>query len=498
VDLFRSMLKFQGGKRILNPPEADFTAGQKCRSKHCFGVFLMAKQNSSSAPRILMGDDQPDVLKALRLLLKPEGYQIQTVSSSVGVIDAVKNSDFDVVLIDMNYLRGSTSGKEGLDLLSEIQQIDRTLAVVVMTAWSSVELAVEAMRRGARDFVPKPWKNERLLAILRTQVALSRALRRQRQLEQENILLREGAAQPLIAGSHAMQPVLDAIARVGPSEANVLITGENGTGKGVIAQALHTASSRKEKPMLTVNTGGIPEALFESELFGHVAGAFTDAKSDRLGRFKLADGGTLFLDEIATIPTNLQAKLLRVLERGEFEPVGSSKTTRVDVRVLSATNADLGKEVSEGRFRQDLLYRLNTVQIHVPALRERKEDIGPLAMHFLGRHVARYRKHITGFDPAAMETLLNYFWPGNVRELDHTVERAVLMAEDEVVRVNDLGLEPRSGVTPQLEQMTLEQAERTLIEKTMSRFSGDITKAAKALGLSRSALYRRLEKYDIR
>lgn len=458
----------------------------------------MAKSDFSFTARILIGDDQPDVLKALRLLLKPEGYQIQTASSSVGVINAIKDSDFDVVLIDMNYVRGSTSGTEGLDLLSEIQHIDGTLAVVVMTAWSSVELAVEAMRRGARDFVSKPWKNERLLTILRTQVQLSRALRRQRQLEQENILLREGTAQPLITKARAMQPVLDAITRVGPSEANVLITGENGTGKGLIAQALHATSVRRGKPMVTVNTGGIPEAVFESELFGHIAGAFTDAKSDRLGRFKLADGGTLFLDEIATIPTNLQAKLLRVLERGEFEPVGSSKTTRVDVRVLSATNADLGKEVSEGRFRQDLLYRLNTVQIHVPALRERKEDIGPLAMHFLGRHVARYRKQITGFDPAAMETMLNYFWPGNVRELDHTVERAVLMAEDEVVWVNDLGLEPRSVVAPQLEQMTLEQAERTLIEKTILRFSGDITKAAKALGLSRSALYRRLEKYDIR
>jgi len=261
---------------------------------------------------------------------------------------------------------------------------------------------------------------------------------------------------------------------------------------------LHATSDRKAKPMVTVNTAGIPEAVFESELFGHVAGAFTDAKSDRLGRFKLADGGTLFLDEIATIPTNLQAKLLRVLERGEFEPVGSSKTTRVDVRVLSATNADLSKEVSEGRFRQDLLYRLNTVQIHVPALRERKEDIGPLAMHFLGRHVARYRKHITGFDPVAMETLLNYFWPGNVRELDHTVERAVLMAQDELVRVSDLGLEPGSESSLQFEHMTLEQAERTLIEKTMSRFCGDISKTAKALGLSRSALYRRLEKYEMR
>lgn len=457
----------------------------------------MTKLNTSLAPKVLIGDDQPDVLKALRLLLKPEGYQVETTSSVVGVINAVKDYDFHVVLIDLNYVRGNTSGEEGLDLLSRIQQIDSTLPVVVMTAWSSVELAVEAMRRGARDFVPKPWENERLLAILRTQVELGRALRKEQQLEQENLLLRGETRQMLIAESRAMQPVLETIARVGPSEANVLIVGENGSGKGVIAQALHAVSGRKDKPMVAVNTGSIPETIFESELFGHVAGAFTDAKSDRLGRFKLADGGTLFLDEIATIPTSLQAKLLRVLERGEFEPVGSSKTHRVDVRVLSATNADVDQEVAEGRFRPDLLYRLNTVLIRVPPLRDRKEDIPVLAMYFLRRHVARYRKHITGFDSASLQTLSDYPWPGNVRELDHTVERAVLMAQAEVVRASDLGLEPKLESVPRFEGMTLEEAECLLIKKAMSRFGGDISKASRALGLSRSALYRRLEKYDI-
>lgn len=457
----------------------------------------MTKLNTSLAPKVLIGDDQPDVLKALRLLLKPEGYQVETTSSVVGVINAVKDYDFHVVLIDLNYVRGNTSGEEGLDLLSRIQQIDSTLPVVVMTAWSSVELAVEAMRRGARDFVPKPWENERLLAILRTQVELGRALRKEQQLEQENLLLRGETRQMLIAESRAMQPVLETIARVGPSEANVLIVGENGSGKGVIAQALHAVSGRKDKPMVAVNTGSIPETIFESELFGHVAGAFTDAKSDRLGRFKLADGGTLFLDEIATIPTSLQAKLLRVLERGEFEPVGSSKTHGVDVRVLSATNADVDQEVADGRFRPDLLYRLNTVLIRVPPLRDRKEDIPVLAMYFLRRHVARYRKHITGFDSASLQTLSDYPWPGNVRELDHTVERAVLMAQAEVVRASDLGLEPKLESVPRFEGMTLEEAECLLIKKAMSRFGGDISKASRALGLSRSALYRRLEKYDI-
>lgn len=457
----------------------------------------MAEPDSHSAARVLIGDDQPDVLKALRLLAKPEGYQVETASSPAGVIEAVKDADFDVVLIDLNYARGRTSGEEGLDLLSQLQQIDSTLPVVVMTAWSSVELAVEAMRRGAKDFVSKPWKNERLLAILRTQIELSRALRSRRQLEEENVLLRDETRRPFIGKSQAIGPVLDAIARVGPSEANVLITGENGSGKGVIAQALHAASARKEKPLVTVNTGSIPETVFESELFGHVAGAFTDAKSDRLGRFKLADGGTLFLDEIATIPTNLQAKLLRVLENGQFEPVGSSKTYSVDVRILSATNADLEREIAEARFRQDLLYRLNTVVIRVPPLRDRRDDIPLLATHFLNRHLIRYRKHLTGFDSAAMQSLLNYRWPGNVRELDHTVERAVLMAGGDLVTERDLGLEPKADEPLRFEEMTLDEMECWLIRKTVARFGGDVSKTAKALGLSRSALYRRLEKYQV-
>jgi DNA-binding NtrC family response regulator len=455
------------------------------------------EQKFSDESDILIADDQPDVLKALRLLLKPEGFQVETASSVTEIIDSVKRRDFDVVLMDLNYVRGETSGKQGLDVLSRIRQIDDTLPVIVMTAWSSVELAVEAMRRGARDFIPKPWKNERLLTVLRTQIELGRALRKGRQLEQENILLKDQRSRLLIAESPAMRPVLEAIARVGPSEANVLITGENGSGKGVIADALHAASGRKNKSMITVNTASIPETVFESELFGHVAGAFTDAKTNRLGRFKLADGGTLFLDEIASIPAKLQSKLLRILESGEFEPIGSSKTCRVDVRVLSATNADLSVEVAKGEFRQDLFYRLNTVEIHIPPLRHRKEDIPPLAMHFLGGYVTKYRKSITGFDPEAMQALCSYHWPGNVRELDHTIERAVLMAQDQSIQVGELGLAPRLANQLRLEDITLEEMERQAIRKAMDRFDGDISKAALALGLSRAALYRRLEKYQI-
>lgn len=456
----------------------------------------MSDPRNGSA-RILIGDDQPDVLRALRLLLKPEGYRIEAAGSAAEILHAVAEHDFDVALLDLNYVRGSTSGQEGLDLLFKIQQIDSALPVVVMTAWSSVELAVEAMRRGARDFVTKPWKNERLLTILRTQVELGRALRKGRQLEQENLLLRSEARPLLIAQSRAMQPVLEVIARVGPSEANVLITGENGSGKGVVAQALHAASSRKDTTLVTVNTASIAETIFESELFGHVAGAFTDARTDRLGRFKLADRATLFLDEIASIPVNLQSKLLRVLESGEFEPVGSSKTLRVDVRVLSATNADIDEEVGAGRFRQDLLYRLQTIRIHVPALRQRREDIPLLAAHFLHRYAARYRKSLTGFDAASMQAILDCSWPGNVRQLDHTVERAVLMAQEPVVRASDLGLEPLAGGRPAFDEMTLEQVEQVLVRKALSRFQGDVSKAAESLGLSRAALYRRMEKYHI-
>lgn len=448
-------------------------------------------------PRVLLADDQLSVLKALRLLLKSEGLEIETAASAALVLETIGRLDFDVVLMDLNYVRGNTSGQEGLDLLSKIQQIDSTLPVVVMTAWGSVELAVEAMRRGARDFVTKPWKNERLLAVLRTQIELGRALRKGRQLEQENTLLRGDSRPFMIAEARAMQPVLEAIARIGPSQANVLITGENGAGKGIVAQVLHAASMRKDKPLVSVNTASIPETLFESELFGHVAGAFTDAKADRLGRFKLADGGTLFLDEIASIPANLQTKLLRVLESGEFEPVGSSRTIRVDVRIVSATNANLSEEVATARFRQDLLYRLKTVEIRVPPLRERKEDIPLLAAHFLQRHAGRYRKQLVGFDPAALQMLLSYPWPGNVRELDHTIERALLMAQDNLVRVSDLGLEPKFESGPVLQEMTLEQAEQMLIQNALCRHQGDVSKAAEALGLSRGALYRRLEKYGI-
>jgi DNA-binding NtrC family response regulator len=448
-------------------------------------------------PRVLIADDQGDVLEALRLLLKAEGFQLETASSPAGVLAAIEAREFDVALIDLNYTRDTTSGEEGLNLLSRIQSIDPTLPVVVMTAWGSVEVAVEAMRRGARDFIQKPWDNARLLAIIRTQIELSQALRKGQRLEAENSLLRGDGMPKLIAESPAMQNVLQVISRVGPSDANVLVLGENGTGKGVVARALHAVSSRASRPMVIVNSGGVSEGVFESELFGHVRGAFTDAKADRVGRFELADLGTLFLDEIANVPLSQQAKLLRVIETGEFERLGSSRTRRVDVRIISATNSNLAEEVAGGRFRQDLLFRLNTIEIRLPPLRDRREDIPLIAQHFLRQHAQRYRKRLTGYESGAMQMLLEHTWPGNVRELDHAVERAVLMAQGPMVKPTDLGLRANKEGGGRLEDMSLEDVECFLIKKAMTRFDGNVSQAAKALGLSRSALYRRLQRYGL-
>lgn len=447
--------------------------------------------------RVLIADDQADIREALRLLLKGEGFEIEAVSSPAAVIAALETREFDALLMDLNYARDTTSGQEGLDLISNIRAKDGAIPVIVMTAWGSLELAVEAMRRGAKDFIQKPWENARLMSILRTQIELAQTIRKSQRLEAENRLLRADGRPTLIADSAAMRPVMDLIARVGPSDANVLITGEHGTGKDVVARTLHALSPRSSRPLVTVNAGGLPEGIFESELFGHVRGAFTDAKSDRVGRFELADGGTLFLDEIANVPMNLQAKLLRALETGELERVGSSTTRRVDVRILSATNADINAEVEASRFREDLLFRLNTIEIHLPPLRERKDDIPQLALHFLRQSAQRYRKNLSSFEPVALQLLLDHPWPGNVRELDHSVERAVLMSEGDQVRASDLGLRATRETALRLDDMELEEVEKALIQKALARYGGNVSHASKALGLSRSALYRRLQKYSL-
>jgi DNA-binding NtrC family response regulator len=428
--------------------------------------------------------------------LKGEGYQTEAVTSLRAMLNALEKRDYALLMMDLNYTRDTTSGQEGLDVIPRIQAIDDTLPLVVMTAWATIDLAVEAMKRGARDFVPKPWDNDRLLSIVRTQIELAGALRKSQKLEAKNQLL-SGAAPNLIAESPRMRPVIELISRVGPSEANVLITGENGTGKGLIARALHALSPRASKSMITVNMGGLSEGIFESELFGHVKGAFTDAKTDRAGRFELADESTLFMDEIANVPMNQQAKLLRVIETGEFERVGSSRTLRANVRIISATNSNPYEEVAAGRFRQDLLFRLNTIEVALPPLRERREDIAPLAANFLRQHAKRYRKNLIGFDPATHEALMRHDFPGNVRELDHVIERAVLMAQGPQIKTSDLGLTSARDDSPRLEDMSLEEVEAFLIKKALARSDGNARRAAEALGLSRSAFYRRLQQYGL-
>jgi len=430
-------------------------------------------------------------------LLTPQGITVDCVRSPGLLLEALGMQDYDVLLIDLNYTRDTTSGQEGLDLLARIREFDPRLPVIVMTAWGNIDLAVESIKRGARDFVQKPWENEHLVSLIRVHAELQQALRRARQLELENRLLRAEGMPEFVAGAPSMQPVLELIAQVGPSDANVLITGEHGTGKEIVAKLLHSASPRARMALVAVNAGGLPEGTFESEIFGHVKGAFTDARTDRIGRFELANGGTLFLDEIANVPLRQQAKLLRVLETGELERVGSSQTRRVDVRILSATNAQLPEEAKAGNFREDLLFRINTVEIHLPALRERREDIPLLAQHFLGRNRTRYRKQISGFSPAAMQQLMQYTWPGNVRELEHTVERAVLLCRGGEIDPANLAISSGRAATPSFENMSIDEVEALLIRKVMRRCDGNISQAAEALGLSRAALYRRIEKYGL-
>lgn len=460
-------------------------------------TLVPAITKTARPPRILAADDQQHILEAIELLLKPQGYKVDVVRSPVLARDALTTETYDAVLIDLNYTRDTTSGKEGLDLLSEIVAMDGMLPVIVMTAWGNVELAVEAMRRGSRDFIQKPWENERLISILRTQVELHRALQEAERLAAENRLLNAHGRPEFIATAPSMSPVLETITRIAPSDANVLVTGEHGTGKEVVARTIHALSLRAGRPLVAVNTGGLAEGVFESELFGHVKGAFTDARTDRIGRFELAEGGTVFLDEIGNVPMRQQSKLLRVIESGEVERVGSSRSKKVDVRVISATNADLQVACQSGEFREDLLFRLNTVEIHLPALRERREDIPALAMHFLTQYASRYRRPVKGFEPTAAQSLLQHSWPGNVRELEHTMERAVLMCRTEQIAAADLGLGMQRSQQQNLEELSLETVESILIRKSLQRFHGNVSQAAEALGLSRGALYRRMEKYGL-
>lgn len=454
---------------------------------------------------VLVADDEDDIRRALGLLLKRAGFRMVEAADPAEALAQLERQDVVAALVDMNYQLDTTSGAEGLELIARISERDAALPVIAMTAWASVELAVHAMRAGAVDFIEKPWNNTRVLRVLQGRVALRQSQRDNHALGQAQRLLMADGTGEMVVRSAAMQAFMRDWFQVARSNANVLLLGENGTGKSMLAGLLHQQSPRRDGPFVKVDIGGLAPALFESELFGHVRGAFTDARSDRQGRIELADKGTLFLDEIGNLPLEQQAKILRVIEEGAFERVGSSTTKRVDVRFVSATNANLASEVTAGRFRQDLLYRLNPLQLRVPALRERREDIEELARHFLQAAARRYQRSNLELSAQATLTLLDYAWPGNVRELSHVMERVALLAPGQVVDVDDLRLEdrpvettePTSTAAADLLALTLDQAEALLLGEALKKHRGNVQRAAEQLGVSRQSLYRRMERHGL-
>ncbi|MCO4799447.1 MAG: sigma-54-dependent Fis family transcriptional regulator [Colwelliaceae bacterium] len=456
----------------------------------------MIKQPAS----ILIADDDSNVLTALKLLLKSESFHVTTVEQPHDVLQLIERKSFSCVIIDLNYHRDTTSGQEGFELLAEIKKRDELLPVIVMTGFSSIEIAVEAMKLGAVDFIQKPWRNNDLIRKVETQITLGELAQRGNRLAQENALLKSAEQlnqQQIVADSPTMKSVISQIEKLAFSDMNILFTGENGTGKSMLASYLHQCSTRSEHTFLSVNMGAITETLFESEMFGHVKGAFTDSKETRIGRFELADNGTIFLDEIANIPLSQQAKLLRVLEERQFEKVGSAKTQHVNVRLVSATNANLQAMVNTHDFRQDLLYRLNTVEIHIPSLRDRKQDIIPLANYFIGTFCEKYRLENKTFSESAKTALTGYLWPGNIRELSHIVERALFLSQDDAIHVADLGL-PDDNITGfDFEKATLDEIEAYVITQRLTSFDQKVQETIDSLGISRSAYYRRIEKYRL-
>ncbi len=452
--------------------------------------------------KILIVDDDEDILHAGRLFLKQYFAHVHTEKSPERIPPLLKNETYDVILLDMNFAKGATSGKEGFQWLSRISKIDPSAVVVLITAYGDVEMAVQAIKEGAMDFVLKPWQNEKLLATVSAAINL-----RQSRIKADNLRLRQKQLsadldQPFhnfIGQSPAMQKVFSAIQKVARTEANVLILGENGTGKELVARELHRQSSRVDEVFIAVDMGALTDTLFESELFGHVKGAFTDAKEDRAGRFEIASGGTLFLDEIGNLSLPLQAKLLTVLENRKVTRLGSNKPVDVDVRLICATNMPIHDMVSQNRFRQDLLYRINTVEVQMPPLRDHPQDIPLLVDHFLETYCKKYHKTLKRVNAATIKKLEKHDWPGNVRELQHAIERAVIMSEPAVLQPHDFffpAAEIKEGLLT-LEDFNLEDIEKMVIRKALGKHGGNISHAARELGLSRTALYRRLEKYGL-
>tara|TARA_R110000803_G_scaffold44343_2_gene93873 strand:- start:11746 stop:13104 length:1359 start_codon:yes stop_codon:yes gene_type:complete len=442
---------------------------------------------------ILIADDDDDIRLALELLLTSENYQIIEAASAKDVIIKAARHQPDLILLDMNFSRDTTSGQEGLAILSQLKS--HNIPVILMTAWGSIELAVKGLKQGASDFIEKPWNKIKLLNSIEQQLSFSRIKDEHQGYRQ---LLAEAETKAWICHSSSMLAIEQLVKQIAPTDANVLILGENGTGKSLLAERIHQLSSRQSSPFISLNMAAIPEALFESELFGHQKGAFTDAKQNRVGRFQLADQGSLFFDEIGSLPLSLQPKLLRVLETGQYEILGSSHTQKTDVRLISATNADLSQLVAEKAFRQDLLYRLNTLVITIPPLRERLEDIAPLALNFIRQFSDKYRKNTLTLSQEAVKKLKQHSWPGNIRELSHTIERAVLLAMNNEITAQQLLLDITDVSPATIALQPLEQAEKQLVEKAMAVTSGQVLEAAKLLDISRNALYRRLEKFGIK
>jgi DNA-binding NtrC family response regulator len=446
---------------------------------------------------VLVIDDIADVRLSANFLLTAHNYNVLEADSVLSALDLIKQNNVDLILLDMNYSFDTTSGQEGLQFLKKLSALDIAIPVVAMTGWSSVDLAVKAMQQGAVDFIEKPWDNQRLLQIIKQQVQLTDLKKQNRRLRQHQQIEK---TETLVWQSKAMTTLMAEIQRIAKTDATILLTGENGTGKSSVATYIHQLSARNQHSLVTVNMGAIPEALFESELFGHKKGAFTDAKETRVGRFEMANEGTLFLDEIANIPLAQQAKLLRVLESNEYEMVGSSVTERANVRLISATNARFENLINEEKFRADLFYRLNTIEIHIPSLRERTADIVPLAQHFVEKHALRYGKTDLTLSDDVAEKLMDYDWPGNIRELSHVMERAVLFADNHTISAQSITLKHSVNKknSQQIPFMTLEHAEQELLKQALQKTNGLTVEAAELLGISKSAIYRRMEKYDIK
>jgi DNA-binding NtrC family response regulator len=451
---------------------------------------------------ILVVDDDEDVLTAVKLLLKQASYVVLTEKNPSTLPSLLKNETFDIILLDMNFTRDVTSGIEGFYWLQKILEIDPSSIVILITAFGDIETAVKAVKAGATDFVLKPWQNEKLLATLSSAMQLRRSKSKVQQLEIQQQHLREAMDQPfheMIGTNPIMQKIFQTIEKVSGTDANILILGENGTGKELIARAIHRRSHRTDGVFISVDIGAVAESLFESELFGHVKGAYTDAQTDRAGKFEAASGGTLFLDEIGNLSLAMQAKLLRVLETRQVVRVGSNKPIPFDIRLICATNKPIRESIANNTFRQDFLYRINTVEIQLPPLRERPEDIPLLVEFFIGLYSRKYRKPIQQIDPQAYHRLRQYPWPGNIRELQHTIERAVILHEGSSYQVSDFPLDYQYSDTDRiiLDNLKLEEAEKILLQKALMTYQGNISQAADALGLTRTSLYRRMKKYGL-